>query len=448
MIQSNSMVEGKLTVGGRRDWWFGVLVPHPFFFQMRGTFGLYAEPEELPIGLGVPIGFLVAVFLLLPDLPAMAKRLQLGFLPKAGIVLFSTWVLFLGMLGAQLDLLALLYAVQWIAPVILVFYLAVVVQSEQRLEQLLSGLRRGTGLALIWLCGLFLMELFASGGFEGRMTQNAYLPGMYQLYNYVPVSLTLASLFCAGVEALSRHKKRQWKTWAFLFGAAMVPLMTGARDPALIYLVVAPFAAWWTARLRGLIYLVGGSATMVLFFLLLVDGNLLLLHKLHGTFASYGETTLRGMFGPRADVMESYWGLVERHPWTGLRLLPPSIADPEAGVIAKSAHNTYIDIAARGGPLALVSFCMIVFSALWHVPRLLIRSVREANETLRAPSMLRVAAQAAAAPVAGLLLISCNLRTPLREPISAAIGFLLIGFILCWAYAEKRGSASSSSIKG
>lgn len=439
------MVEGKLTVGRGRDWWFGILVPLPIFFQIYGSFGLYAEPEDAPVGLGIPIGFLVAIFFLLPDLPAMVNRVRLDLIPKVGVTVFCAWVLFLGVLGAQLDYQALLYAVQWIAPVLLVVYVAVVAQSQGRLESLLSGLCCGTGLALLWLCGLFLIEVIASGGFPGRMTQNAYLPGTYQLYNYVPVSLTLVSLFVAGIKALQQQRKG---AWFFLFGAAMVPLLTGARDPALMYLLASPFIAWWCGGFRGLLYLSTGSASLVFLCLLLADGNLLLLHKLHETFASYGETTLRGMFGPRAEVMESYWGLVERHPWTGLRLLPPSIADPEAGVVAKSAHNTYIDILARGGPLALISFCTIVFSALWQVPKLLIASLWLSKRPAEAPLLLRTAAQSAAAPVVGLLLISCNLRTPLREPISAGVGFLLIGFILCWAYSEKRGSALSSSIKG
>lgn len=448
MLQSQPMMKGDFLVRGKRDWWFGLLVPLPLFLQVHGSFGLYSAPEELPIGLGVPLGFLAALFLLAPDVPKMVKRLPLGRLTKGSMASFCLWSIYLGILGAGTDSVALLYAVQWVAPVLLIYYLGVVVASPLRLTELLSGVRAGTSVALVYLCGLFFFELIAVGHFEGRMTQNAFLPGMYQLYNYVPVSLTLASLFCAGLVAGDSSNEKSWKVWAFLFGAAMVPLITGARDPALIFLVAAPFPAWWARGARGVLALIVGATALVFGFLLLADGNLLLLHKLHETFSSYGATTLSGMFGARAEVMESYWGLAERHPWTGLRLLPPSIADPESGVVAKSAHNTYLDILARSGPLGLLAFLGMVLPALLSVPKLLFQSVTQSKDLVERIKPLHLAAQAAAGPVAGLLLISCNLRTPLREPISAMLGFLLIGFLLCWSYAEKRGSASTERMTG
>lgn len=433
---------------GMRDKWFGLLVPLPLFLQMRGAFGLYSEPEELPIGLGVPIGFLAALFLLLPDVPKMAQPLPLGRLPYWAMTTFCLWVLFLGILGAQLDSVALLYAAQWVAPVLLMVYLGLVVQSSQRLNHLLIGIRAGTGIALLYLGILFFIEIVTVGSFADRITQNAFLPGMYQLYNYVPVSLTLAGLFCAGLVAGNQGDEKPWKVWAFLFGAAIVPLMTGARDPALIFLLAAPFPAWWAYGARGLLGLVLGSAVLSFGFLLLADGNLLLFHKLHGTFSSYGATTLSGMFGARAEVMESYWGLAERHPWTGLRLLPPSIADPESGVVAKSAHNTYLDILARSGPIGLLAFLGMILPAGQAALKLLLQSFIPSKRLGKVPNRLHLAARAAAAPAIGLLLISCNLRTPLREPISAMVGFLLIGLLLCWAYSEKRGSASMDPIRG
>jgi len=442
------MIEGKFSVRSKRDWWFGLLLPLPLFVQMNGPLGLYAEPEELPVGIGVPIGFLLAAAFLLPDLPKLRHRLALGPMAKIALLVFGLWTLFLGFLGAQENKLALLYAGQWLAPLAAAVYASVVAFEEERLFSLLAGLKRGTALALGFLVSLFLCELLSSGSFGGRITQNAFLPGMYQLYNYVPVSLTLSALFCAGLEASSAKTLRSIKVWVFLFGAAMVPLITGARDPALIYMLVAPLPAWWAWRTRGVLALIAGSGILVCFFLILADGNLLLLHKLQGTFSSYGETTLSGMFGPRAEVMESYWSLAKEHPWTGLRLLPPTIADPQAGVVAKSAHNTYLDILAGGGPIALLSFLVLLLSALWATPKLVFRSLHRQGSASAERESLRAAAQSAAAPVVGLVLISCNLRTPLREPISAWVGFLLIGFLLSWAYFEKRASSSSSRMTG
>lgn len=442
------MTEAKLSIRSKRDWWFGLLLPLPIFVQMSGVFGLYAEPEELPVGIGLPIGFLLAAAFLIPDLPSLRRGLAMNPFAKVAIMVFCAWTLCLGILGAQVDQVALLYAGQWIAPIAATVYIGVVAFHEYRLHSLLAGLKRGTGLALLFLTLLFLGEYIHAESYSGRITQNAYLPGMYQLYNYVPVSLTLAALFCAGLEARAAQREQPWKVWLFLLGAAMVPLITGARDPALIFMLVAPLSAWWACRVRGLVGLLGGTGALVCVFLILADGNLLLLHKLHGTFSSYGETTLRGMFGARAEVMESYWGLAEQHPWTGLRLLPPTIADPEAGVVAKSAHNTFIDVLAGGGPLALLSFLGILFSALIHVPKLLLGSLRKEGVVEPESNLLRVAAQAACAPVLGLILVSCNLRTPLREPISAWIGFLMIGLILSWAYFEKRGSESKSRMSG
>ncbi|MDA0667371.1 MAG: O-antigen ligase family protein [Planctomycetota bacterium] len=442
------MTEGKLSVRRKRDWWFGLLLPLPLFVQMNGPFGFYAEPEGLPVGIGVPIGFLLAAAFLLPDLPKLRRRLALGLVAKIALLIFGLWTLLLGFLGAQENKQALLYAGQWLAPLAAAVYVGVAAFEEERLSSLLAGLKRGTTFSLCFLVLLFLWELLFLGSFSGRITQNVSLPGMYQLYNYVPVSLTLSALFCAGLEASSAKTVRTGKVWFFLFGAAMIPLITGARDPALIFMLVAPLPAWWACRVRGLLALIAGSGISVCLFLILADGNLLLLHKLHGTFSSYGETTLSGMFGPRAEVMESYWGLAQEHPWTGLRLLPPTIADPESGVVAKSAHNTYLDILAGGGPIALLSFLTLLLSALWATPKLVLRSLCNQASVSAEKNTLQVAAQSAAAPVVGLLLISCNLRTPLREPISAWIGFLLIGFLLSWAYFEKRPSSSSSRMTG
>jgi O-antigen ligase len=442
------MTEGKLFVRSKRDWWFGLLLPLPLFIQMNGPFGFYAEPEELPIGIGVPIGFLVAAAFLLPDLPRLRKRLALNTRARIALLVFGIWTLLLGSLGAQENVLALLYAGQWVAPLAALVYVGVVAFEEDRLLSLLAGLKRGTALALGFVALLFLYEFLASDGFEERITQNAFLPGMYQLYNYVPVSLTLSALFCAGLEASSTRTTRPWKVWYFLFGAAMVPLITGARDPALIYMLVAPLPAWWKYRMRGLLVLVAGLGILVCLILILAGGDLLLLNKLHGTFSGNGETTLNGVLGPRAEVMESYWGLAKEHPWAGLRLLPPSIAEPGAGIMVKSAHNTYLDILVGGGPIALLSFLALLLSALWAAPNLIFRSLRRQGSVNTERSTLQMAAQSAAAPVVGLVLISCNLRTPLREPISAWIGFLLIGLLLSWAYFEKRASSSSSRITG
>jgi hypothetical protein len=413
----------------------------PLFVQVQGGFGLYAEPWTAPQGLGVPIGFLAAALLLLPDLAAMRRPLPLSPLPRRAIGLLCAWVFLLGVSSAWIDPVSLLYALQWIAPVCLISYLAVVVQAKERLRPLLSGLRLGTAFASAYLVVLFLIEWIGGGGMEGRITQNRFFPGMYQLYNYVPVGLTLAGLFCAGLSAQLPGLGNRRAAWAFLMASAMVPLLTGARDPALLFLVVAPFPAWWLMRARGLAVLAVGCAILISGLTLLVDGDLLVLRKFHAMFATDADVTLRGMVGNRAGIMAEYGSLVERHPVAGTRMLPPWILDPDAGVTAKGAHNYYLDTLAWAGPIALLAVLGLALSTLSAVPRLLFGSLGgPTDDEGSAPEadLLSIAARAAAAPAAGLLLISSNLRTPLREPISAMVGYMLIGLVLCWAFRTRR----------
>lgn len=435
------MPEGQASVRGTRDWWFGLLIPTPLFVQVQGAFGLYSESWTAPRGLGIPIGFLAAAFLLLPDLAAMRRPLPLLRLPRTMITVLCAWVFLLGVTSAWIDPVSLLYALQWIAPVCLISYVAVVVQEEGRLHKLLSGMRLGTALAMGTLALLFLLEWWSDGGMDGRITQNRFVPGMYQLYNYVPVGLTLAGLFCASLSAGLPGKTNRRAAWGFLLGSALIPLWTGARDPALLFLVAAPFAAWRIQRGKGVAWLIVGCVGLVTGLLLLVDGDLLVLEKFHAMFAADAEVTLRGMVGNRAEIMAEYWTLVERHPFTGTRLLPPWILDPESGVTAKGAHNYYLDTLAWAGPIALVAVLGLVVATLSAAPRLLFGWPSKGEKGLpndAKAGLLENAARAAAAPAVGLLLISSNLRTPLREPISAMVGYLLLGLILSWAGRNRR----------
>ena len=412
-----------------RDLWFGFLMPLPIFVQVMGPFGLYAEPWDAPIGLGVPIGFLAAALLLLPDLRRMMRPLPLGRLPQAAIGTLCLWVFALGVWSSRIDPISLLHALQWIAPVCLVSYAAVVVQKEERLHALLLGLRRGTACGLGILLILGFAEVFTHGLPDGRIRQNHFLPGMYQLYNYVPVGLTAAGLFCAGWSAQQSSKGSGRLTLSWLGATALMVLWTGARDPALMFLLVAPLPAWWVARGKGLAFLTIGGAALVFSSLWVADGDLLLLNKFQSMFSQDGEFSVREVAGNRAVIMEQYWGLVQRHPLTGTGLLPPWIADPEAGVTAKGAHNYYLDTLAWAGPLALGCVLVLAGSALRHLPHLLRKEAGEPYQQL---------ARAAVGPVAAMLLVSSNLRTPLREPISAMVGFLLLGILLSWAHTARR----------
>ncbi|MGB0953132.1 MAG: hypothetical protein ACPG31_07890, partial [Planctomycetota bacterium] len=119
-----------------------------------------------------------------------------------------------------------------------------------------------------------------------------------------------------------------------------------------------------------------------------------------------------------------------RHPLTGTGLLPPWIADPEAGVTAKGAHNYYLDTLAWAGPVALGCVLILVVSTLRWVPGLLFGKATE--------EPLHRIAMAAAGPVTAMLLVSSNLRTPLREPIAGMTGYLLLGLLLTWAFRSRR----------
>ncbi|MGB0951877.1 MAG: hypothetical protein ACPG31_01510, partial [Planctomycetota bacterium] len=167
-------------------------MPLPLFVQVFGPLGLYAQTWDAPQGLGVPIGFLAAALLLWPDLRRMTQPLPLGRFPRAAIGTFCLWVFTLGVLSSRTDPISLLHALQWIAPVCLVSYAAVLAQESSRLEAFLRGLVLGTACALGFLLLLAGAEFLDHGFPDGRIRQNHFLPGMYQLYNYVPVGLATA----------------------------------------------------------------------------------------------------------------------------------------------------------------------------------------------------------------------------------------------------------------
>ncbi len=415
-----------------RDFGLGLALPLPLFFQADALPSLYQDPWDAPEGLGLPLAAF-AVGLLAPDWRQLLS-LPRAPGPRLALQCFVLWVLGLAAWSAWGQPVAGLHGLQWTAPWVMVPYACLLAEKESRLRSLLTGLVLGTGCGLLLLLGLGCWELAATAGFPGRITQNRFFPGMYQLYNYVPVSLVLFGLFAAGIcaRAPSRHWQR-W-TWFFLLALPCVPLLTGVRGCAWMVSLGAPWIAWRWGGWKSLAAWGVGTLALWAGIHRWSPQPLVLEQK---TLALWQQPELdwpTRILGQRAEIMHQYFGLVQQHPWLGLRLLPPALAEPASGVVAKGAHNFYLDTLAWAGPLALASFLALVFFALRSLPKLFSLFPPQGRE-LRLSAH---AALAAAPPVLLLLSISSNLRTPLREPLSALCGFLLLGFLLAWAENSRR----------
>ncbi len=409
---------------GLFDTLFGVLLPIPIFLQVQGKIGLYSEGFE-STGLSLPIGFFLLPFAVAIGALHWARQRTLQPAHLFTLISLILWWCLLALYTSMKDSAAVLYAVQWSAPPLAILYAGSLMQDEQRLARFIRCFYVGTLGAMVYLIGLASYEFLFMDSFSGRMTQNAVLPGTYQLYNYVPEGLVASGIFCAFFAA-NRGSKVFGMPMVFLGLSFLVPMATGARGPLLVTLLCTAFFVYrYFSFAFFLTCFVVGPCVLFALLHLLPGDQFLLVDK----FLSIGSSDEFGGLAGNRDVMASlYWHVFEQEPFIGTGMLPPDLAFPELDINVKSAHNYYLDSLAWGGPLALLG---VILLPIFGLCELFLNQVMppHGEKTIR-----HIVFASAAPPALATLFVSSLLRVPLREPYSGPIGYLFLGFILAGGF--------------
>mgnify|MGYP002630161172 CR=1 FL=1 len=415
---------------------FGLLLPIPIFIQVQGGFGLYSDAFE-STGLSLPVAFFLLPIAVAIGLTHFVRHKTLQSVHSVSLALLISWWVFLALFTSLQNPMALLYAAQWSAPPLMVLYAASLVQNQERLQRFLIAFGSGVWLSLLLLLSLAGYEYFLMDTFDGRMTQNAVFPGMYQLYNYVPEGLVISGLFCAFLRA-HRGENIFGLPLLLLCLCLFVPLVTGARGPLLVTLICGVYFVYRFSSLhRFLVILMAAPVALLVVFQLMPSDSFLLVDK----FSSIGSSNEYGGLAGNRDVMASlYWRIYEQEPFIGTGMLPPDLAFPELGIDVKSAHNYYLDSLAWGGPIALLGILLLPIFILCEALLGMALSTGKENYVLTNVFC------AALPPALAMLLVSSLLRVPLREPYSGPIGFLMLGFVLAGGFQIRRSQAHRTGL--
>ena len=410
---------------------FGFLLPIPIFLQVEGGFRLYSDAFE-STGLSLPLAYFLLPIAILIGVVHGVKQPILQPAHLALVFALPIWWGLLALRTAFQNPTSLLYAAQWAAPLFIILYAASLMRNPERLERFLNLFTWGTLLSLLYLLALAAYEFLFLDSFHGRMTQNAVLPGTYQLYNYVPEGLVISGIFCAFLGAY-RGEKPLGRPLLFLALCLLVPLVTGSRGPLLVSILCTVYFAYRFFPMHGFLAAATLAPILLVTALQFLPGDdFLLLEKV----SSIGVSDEFGGLSGNRDVMAGlYWTVFQQEPLTGTGMLPPSLAFPELGIEVKSAHNYYIDSLAWGGPLSLLGVLLLLGFTIAEVMFRVILPVAE-KENKRVSVFW-----AAVPPALAMMMVSSLLRVPLREPYSGPIGFLLVGLVLAGGYQLRGRSA-------
>jgi hypothetical protein len=433
-LSQASPAEVRATIALRTfDRVFGFLVPLPLFIQVQNGIGVYSG-GFVSEGLSVPIAYLVAPLALISALRIFLRARPLPVTATIGAFITFVWILALGSKSSLQDPRAVLYMVQWAAPFTMLVYGAMLAYDDERRANFIKGFLPATIASIVYLIAIGTYEFLFMSTFQGRMTQNAIFPGMYQLYNYVPLGMVMCGMFATGVVITRKTTASNVFPLVLMLITLGVPLLTAARGSVALYAVCAPLLGWRMFGLRGALWVLALPLAILVLF---ASDSFLLLEKLS---ALQEQTEYGGTFGNRDEMGALYWQVYMEDPILGTQFLPPILAFPHLGIDVKSAHNYYLDSLAWGGPIALSGILMLLWSVLVTSFQLIRRFLLSEGAVMTRPAALALSALPTAL---GIMLVNSNLRIPLREPYTGVIGFMLIGILL--ASGQRALSSASSS---
>jgi len=406
------------------DWVFGFALLFPIFIQIENGFGIYSGGFASE-GLSIPIGYIASVVFLLANLRVVLSKKFWTRLESFISVLVVLYFFFLSMYSMQISGSAFLYFIQWAFPFVLFAFFNSTIFEKSRFEPIISGIKWGVLVALIEIFASFLLEL-VTGSFSGRIVQNKFFIGMYQLYSYMPLALTIGALWLIIYYCGDQQKKSilDWGVVALLLFLSLFALVvTGVRGPVALFAVAVLLYSVSYLR-RGVVIFGSGVFLALIIGVLMphIDVNFMLVDKLWSAVTNSEE--YGGIAGNRGAMIDAYWNVFLASPLIGSGLLPPWIAFPELGVRIKSAHNYYVDILSWSGVVGAFLVFSLFLTVFYKSCFILVNFQRSG---LRSKG--GVVAIGAAILVIALFLVSNNLRVPFRQPYVAPLIALLMAAV-------------------
>jgi len=401
----------------------GLMIVLPVFFQVTGDIGLYSG-AVFSSGLVLPLSYFVLPLMLMSLLRGSKVLLNFGESYLFFMVGFFVWVVLLGLSSALSHQVALLYAVQWILPFFASFYGAALVSRERRFRKFFHGFLIGTVVSVCVLVSVAGIEaLFLGGLAGGRMSSNAVIPGFYQLYNYVPVGMAVAALFCVGVLAYRRgirFKMLGLAIWSLCFVFLVV---VASRGALLVFVAITLYFLYVMRKTPAAIFSFVGIIALGTVVVVATDfrpTQLTAFEKFSEII--YGEERVR--LASRDSIVSRALFIYQENALLGTAMVPPGTVLPKWGEFS-SAHNYYIDVLLWAGPIGLILVLGLVLIISKDALRFLM--IRPRSVTGNGLVWL---CHVTAPLILSVFLISNNLRVPMRQPYSGILIFLFIGIFL------------------
>lgn len=403
----------------------GLTLPLPIFLDPSSSI-LLARSALTESQLAFPVSTvaLPAILLLSRYSKATLQQTETKYYSIFFILLIS-FVLILSSLSLQTSPQSIVYGIQWILPFFWFFYFATL-KDQHDIETFFRYFIIGTLFGSIYTATAGLLEILMFGALmdQGRMTQNLILPGHYQLYVYIPTAIAFNSMIAFYAIKYKIVKKSNFTSITIITSTIAALVMTGAREGILVFLVGISGA-----------YLIKSAKTLILTSIastLLITGIALNFSAIQSS-ETLQEVRLinkflnlqdkEKQFGGRDQMAELYLQVVEKSPYIGTSMLPPSISNPELGIDAPSAHNYYIDVLAWGGLVMAIILFPFLASILIISLSNIIRSIGSTSTPTLFLGSISLASMI-------YLLISSNLNVPLRQPLTGPIFLLLTYWLL------------------
>ena len=401
----------------------GFIIPSVLFISPSSPILLVTSRLEDGAVFAVPLSLLLLPFLLLWSISkSKIKNSGAWFYLLLGI--FFVWLLLLAaysFVNTSTD--SLLFLIQWIVPYLFIYFYATMVKYEN-LIFFLKGFVAGTifSCSYTFLAGILEIALYGIG--MGRMTQNLILPGFYQLFVYIPTVLAFTSLICmCAVRFRLIHIGRFWTITLYVTSFFAI-LFTAAIEGFLIYIL----------GLLG-IFLLKNKRTILLKICAMIGGVIILLGSVDYVLNRVGETDIMmlqkisqtnydgNQLRGRDEAIAKFTKVIVQRPFTGTAVLPP-FYHPSLGVDASSsAHNYYWDTFAWSGFFGFAIIITLYLLLLIKSVANILRNINSRSPVIRFYILMNFL-------LILLILLSNNINVPMRQPVTGAIGSLLIYFCI------------------
>jgi len=396
------------------------------FFIPLGVFIEVGSPILLatsPIGqenFAFPLSLLLVPVALLRALQRTDKTRIYPQMLVFSALIFSVYCLVMSMASlVVIDPLAFVYGLQWAMVFIWLPYFSTLA-DQRKFHSFAKGFIYGTLVNLIYylISGLYEIVFFGHLQDAGRMTQNLFLPGQYQIALSVPTIVAYSSIACMILINARIVDVPRYFILIILSLALPVLLFLAAREAVLVVLV---FCIAWAFVRGGIVRI--GALVAAFAFLIVILNPAPALHLLEGSEFRLLDKIMKlededGQLGGRDTMLGEVTHLLENSPVFGTYFTPPNSGIKLVAIDAPSAHNMYVDAFVWSGLLGGILFLLSALSIATLAAKRVWQSYTIAKHDYlgRYFGILMLV----------FLFVSNNLNVPMRQPLLAPlIGFLI-----------------------